>query len=148
MAERKLKLHMFNLVDGTTLLGDKYIEYDDRVYIKNPLIIQKLAGAYDETDMQIVLMRYDNFNSEDSITIKMTSVITFYPVSGELIKYYTDFIAESKAFEEKIEAEAMVTPELLNETTTKTATHVKPKLDIDKLRRDTIKIVVNNDEEN
>lgn len=144
MAVKKLKLHVFNLMDGTTILGDKRIEYSDRIIVKNPLILHKYSGSLEDTEMQILLMRYDNFNLEDSISLNINAIITSYACTGDIIKYYTEFVKESEAVEEDIATEPTPQPKLLTESKTPTA----KKIDFDEVRRNTIRVVVNNDDEN
>lgn len=152
MATRKLKVICLHLVDGTMIIGKKKNEYTDKIMIEQPLVLSRYKVSFEADELQIILTKYDNFNSSKDQTISFNTgaIITSYFVDTKMTQFYTEFL---EAYYEDDEIEVVEdTPKLLTEAAPKTTTAITPikagqsKVDFDKIRKSTIRVVVNNDE--
>ncbi len=141
------KVYCFHLVDGIIMFGSILSETKTEMQIIDPLVLTKYYS--DDSILKLMFSKYDNFAEPDiGVTLYKNSVISKYHVKQSSKEFYEIYVKQLKKLEEEIDESDIdwqddVEIHSKNETMSSITNGIKP-LDINTLRKETLRVVVDN----
>ncbi len=136
-----------HLTDGVIVMGRIKNKTTTDIFVEDPLILTKYMG--NDGTMKLMFSRYDNFAEDEGVVeFSKGGIISTYAVNDATREYYESYVEQYELIEAGADGDFPSdenTPDAppIKETIGSMLSNTKP-LDVDKLRQNTFRLVVDN----